>query len=409
MTCERQYTDPIIMKELAKVLYAYDACNDDELSLKEGDVITIITKEVEDKGWWKGELNNKIGVFPDNFVELLPCTDTKVNRKVDTCCDAPQPSVPDHPKKVVECCTKGDEKPLRPEKRVPPLPGKKPQLPPPLKKPQRGISPITETTTQTQPTSLLLSSSSPPSSTTTTSITSSSSSSNTKIDPMTDDMKVKSQTGKSDNTRTTSDELGLDSVELTTDKLTHLTASRPRNPHHRPPSHLFMKDPDICYDVHENKGKLECTVSPTKEVDRVVRPCNNSPQLSKKEPPQPIDKGIHWPCVKPCPDGDLSPPKMKQYSFSSKNTPVPKEEALNLVSSKASKSSEDSMSMMTEMKKELNALKTKVLELQLMTEMHRAQYQEKVKELTHEIDEEKKTRMMMQVELDRLKRQLRDH
>lgn len=31
----------------------------------------MISKEVEDKGWWKGELNNKTGVFPDNFVQLI--------------------------------------------------------------------------------------------------------------------------------------------------------------------------------------------------------------------------------------------------------------------------------------------------------------------------------------------------
>ncbi|RWS09848.1 SH3 domain-containing kinase-binding protein 1-like protein [Dinothrombium tinctorium] len=62
---------PKPMREQAKVLFAYEAQNDDELTIKEGDVITIISKEIEDQGWWKGELNGKIGVFPDNFVELI--------------------------------------------------------------------------------------------------------------------------------------------------------------------------------------------------------------------------------------------------------------------------------------------------------------------------------------------------
>lgn len=53
------------------MLYAYEAQNDDELTIKEGDVITVLTKEVEDKGWWKGELNGRVGVFPDNFVKLI--------------------------------------------------------------------------------------------------------------------------------------------------------------------------------------------------------------------------------------------------------------------------------------------------------------------------------------------------
>lgn len=62
---------PKPVKETCRVLFAYDAANDDELTIKKDDIITIITKEVEDKGWWKGELRGKIGLFPDNFVELI--------------------------------------------------------------------------------------------------------------------------------------------------------------------------------------------------------------------------------------------------------------------------------------------------------------------------------------------------
>jgi hypothetical protein len=46
--------------------------NDDELTLTVGDTISVLQTSLEDAGWWKGELNGKIGVFPDNFVELLP-------------------------------------------------------------------------------------------------------------------------------------------------------------------------------------------------------------------------------------------------------------------------------------------------------------------------------------------------
>ena len=28
-------------------------------------------RDVEDKGWWKGELDGRVGVFPDNFVKLI--------------------------------------------------------------------------------------------------------------------------------------------------------------------------------------------------------------------------------------------------------------------------------------------------------------------------------------------------
>ena len=62
---------PKPVREQAKVIYAYEAQNDDELSIREGDIINVISKEIEDQGWYKGELNGKVGVFPDNFVELI--------------------------------------------------------------------------------------------------------------------------------------------------------------------------------------------------------------------------------------------------------------------------------------------------------------------------------------------------
>lgn len=77
---------PKPVREQAKVLYAYEAQNDDELTIKEGDVITVLTKEVEDKGWWKGELNGRVGVFPDNFVKLIKE-------------EVPQPVKPERPEK----------------------------------------------------------------------------------------------------------------------------------------------------------------------------------------------------------------------------------------------------------------------------------------------------------------------
>lgn len=42
------------------------------MDLKEGEIITIINKDLPDKGWWKGEIRGKIGVFPDNFVQIVP-------------------------------------------------------------------------------------------------------------------------------------------------------------------------------------------------------------------------------------------------------------------------------------------------------------------------------------------------
>merc|ERR1719458_1358915 len=62
---------PKPVKEQCLVLFPYTAQNEDELTLEEGQTIQIISREVEDKGWWKGEIDGRTGVFPDNFVKLI--------------------------------------------------------------------------------------------------------------------------------------------------------------------------------------------------------------------------------------------------------------------------------------------------------------------------------------------------
>jgi len=52
----------------AVVMYDYLAHEDDELTLKVGDVIHSIVKM--DGGWWEGVVNGKKGMFPDNFVKV---------------------------------------------------------------------------------------------------------------------------------------------------------------------------------------------------------------------------------------------------------------------------------------------------------------------------------------------------
>ena len=52
------------VKEQCIVLFPYNAVNDDELTLEEGQIVAVVSKEVEDKGWWKGEVDGKVGVFP---------------------------------------------------------------------------------------------------------------------------------------------------------------------------------------------------------------------------------------------------------------------------------------------------------------------------------------------------------
>ncbi|XP_022596959.1 nostrin isoform X3 [Seriola dumerili] len=53
-----------------KALYNFTPEQDDELTLKEGDLLDIYTKE--ENGWWFGELNGQTGHFPSAYVEELP-------------------------------------------------------------------------------------------------------------------------------------------------------------------------------------------------------------------------------------------------------------------------------------------------------------------------------------------------
>uniref|UniRef100_A0A3P8W0W5 Osteoclast-stimulating factor 1 n=1 Tax=Cynoglossus semilaevis TaxID=244447 RepID=A0A3P8W0W5_CYNSE len=52
-----------------KVLYNFKPEQDDELTLKEGDILDTYTKE--QNGWWFGKLNGKTGHFPSAYVEEL--------------------------------------------------------------------------------------------------------------------------------------------------------------------------------------------------------------------------------------------------------------------------------------------------------------------------------------------------
>lgn len=69
-----------------KALYDYEGQTDDELSFPEGAIIRILNKEnQDDDGFWEGEFNGRIGVFPSVLVEELSASengDTPWTREV---------------------------------------------------------------------------------------------------------------------------------------------------------------------------------------------------------------------------------------------------------------------------------------------------------------------------------------
>eukprot|EP01147_Barroeca_monosierra_P002369 gene2369-8069_t len=151
--------------EYCKALFEYVPQQDDELLLKPGDVIRIISKEAED-GWWEGILNGKQGWFPDNFVEITQGPESKPDKTSRSALrpppksvsrtgsiSAPQPrsrteslklqqkpelkniSSTDNSKKKLELHVE-DPKPSLPSKPGPAVPQKKPNKPPPSLKPK---------------------------------------------------------------------------------------------------------------------------------------------------------------------------------------------------------------------------------------------------------------------------------
>ena len=66
----------IVAGKKAKAVYSFAGGDDDELTLAVGDIVNVLGR-AEDKGWWKGQLGNKTGEFPSNYVVLMEEKDTQ--------------------------------------------------------------------------------------------------------------------------------------------------------------------------------------------------------------------------------------------------------------------------------------------------------------------------------------------
>uniref|UniRef100_A0A915Q3Q9 SH3 domain-containing protein n=1 Tax=Setaria digitata TaxID=48799 RepID=A0A915Q3Q9_9BILA len=61
-----------LLTSLARVLFTYSPKHEDELPLREvGQIIGIVSKSSEDPGWLLAEIDGRQGLIPDNFVEIL--------------------------------------------------------------------------------------------------------------------------------------------------------------------------------------------------------------------------------------------------------------------------------------------------------------------------------------------------
>ncbi|XP_072600113.1 SH3 domain-containing kinase-binding protein 1 isoform X14 [Vulpes vulpes] len=352
-------------KDYCKVIFPYEAQNDDELTIKEGDIVTLINKDCIDVGWWEGELNGRRGVFPDNFVKLLPPDFEKEGNRPKK---PPPPSAPvikqgagtterKHEIKKIpperpETLPNRTEEKERPEREpkldlqkpsVPAIPPKKPRPPKtnslsrpgalPPRRPERPVGPLTHTRGD-----------------------------GPKIDLVGSSISGILDKDLSDRSNDIDLE-GFDSVVSSTEKLSHPTTSRPKATGRRPPSQSLTS-------VSDNKASLP--------------PKPGTMAAGGGGGPAPLSSATSSP---------LS---------SSLGTAGHRANSPSLFGSEGKPKMEPAASSQAAVEE----LRTQVRELRSIIETMKDQQKREIKQLLSELDEEKKIRLRLQMEVNDIKKTL---
>ncbi|KAJ7984912.1 hypothetical protein DPEC_G00359680 [Dallia pectoralis] len=64
-----------LSRSLWTAVFDYEGTGEDELSLRRGDVVEVLSKDAAisgDEGWWTGKVNHRVGIFPANYVTYQP-------------------------------------------------------------------------------------------------------------------------------------------------------------------------------------------------------------------------------------------------------------------------------------------------------------------------------------------------
>ncbi|XP_029459224.1 SH3 domain-containing kinase-binding protein 1 isoform X2 [Rhinatrema bivittatum] len=390
-------------KEYCKVLFPYEAQNEDELTIKEGEIITIVKKDCLDVGWWLGEVNGRRGVFPDNFVKLLPPDfEKEVNRpkkppplapviKPGTGTEKRQEIKKIPPERPESLPNRGDEKdrPERDQKladvprpSIPAIPPKKPRPPKtsslsrpgtlPPRRPERPAAPLIHTSCRSDSPKAELIGNTP----------------------------ERDSSDKSNDV----DLEGFDSVVSAGEKLNHPTASRPKASGRRPPSQSFtsssLSSPDFLDSPSPEEEKEEFTSLSQKPTDvskKVTRTVTVS-QVSENRASLPQKAGGGSP-----------------HAAASSSSPSPAFHSVT-IGTTGHRSNTPSLLSTTEGKTKtehgshgqlaLDELRTQVKELRSIVETMKDQQKKEIKQLLTELDEEKKIRLRLQMEVNEIKKTL---
>ncbi|CAO2624148.1 SH3 domain-containing kinase-binding protein 1 [Lemmus lemmus] len=394
-------------KDYCKVIFPYEAQNDDELTIKEGDIVTLINKDCIDVGWWEGELNGRRGVFPDNFVKLLPPDfDKEGNRPKKP----PPPSAPvikqgggtterKHEIKKIpperpETLPNRTEEKERPEREpkldlqkpsVPAIPPKKPRPPKtnslnrpgalPPRRPERPVGPLTHTRGDSP-----------------------------KIDLAGSALSGILDKDLSDRCNDIDLE-GFDSVVSSTEKLSHPTTSRPKATGRRPPSQSLtsssLSSPDIFDSPSPEEDKEEHISLAHRglDVSRKTSKTVTISQVSDNKASLPHKPGTMA-------AGSSGPASLSSVASSpmssSLGTAGHRANSPSLFSTEGKPKMEPAASSQAAVEE----LRTQVRELRSIIESMKDQQKREIKQLLSELDEEKKIRLRLQMEVNDIKKAL---
>uniref|UniRef100_A0A2K6PVG1 SH3 domain containing kinase binding protein 1 n=1 Tax=Rhinopithecus roxellana TaxID=61622 RepID=A0A2K6PVG1_RHIRO len=394
-------------KDYCKVIFPYEAQNDDELTIKEGDIVTLINKDCIDVGWWEGELNGRRGVFPDNFVKLLPPDFEKEGNRPKK---PPPPSAPvvkqgagtterKHEIKKIpperpEMLPNRTEEKERPEREpkldlqkpsVPAIPPKKPRPPKtnslsrpgalPPRRPERPVGPLTHTRGD-----------------------------GPKIDLAGSSLSGILDKDLSDRSNDIDLE-GFDSVVSSTEKLSHPTTSRPKATGRRPPSQSLTSSSLSSPDIFDSP-------SPEEDKEEHISLAHRGVDASKK-----TSKTV---TISQVSDNKASlPPKPGTMAAGgggpaplSSAVPSPLSSSLGTAGHRANSPSlfgtegKPKMEPAASSQAAVEELRTQVRELRSIIETMKDQQKREIKQLLSELDEEKKIRLRLQMEVNDIKKAL---
>ncbi|KAM9180948.1 SH3 domain-containing kinase-binding protein 1 isoform 2-T2 [Dugong dugon] len=390
-------------KDYCKVIFPYEAQNDDELTIKEGDIVTLINKDCIDLGWWEGELNGRRGVFPDNFVKLLPPDFEKEGNRPKK---PPPPSAPVIKQGAGTTERKHEIKKIPPERpetlpnrteekerepkldlqkpSVPAIPPKKPRPPKtnsvsrpiamPPRRPERPVGPLTHTRGD-----------------------------GPKIDLV--GSAISSILDKDLSDRSNDIDLeGFDSVVSSTEKLSHPTTSRPKATGRRPPSQSLtsssLSSPDIFDspspedDKEEHVSLAHRGADSSKKTSKTV----TISQVSDNKASLPPKPGAMAAGGGPAPLSVAAPSPLS----SSLGTAGHRANSPSLFGTEGKPKVEPAASSQAAVEE----LRTQVRELRSIIETMKDQQKREIKQLLSELDEEKKIRLRLQMEVNDIKKAL---